>query len=48
MAALALAIGVAWAEGAPAAGGPEKVAKGEHGPCTGCNSRKVTATARTP
>jgi len=31
MAVLALAIGAAWAEGAPAAGGPEKVAKGERG-----------------
>ena len=31
MAVLALVIGTAWAEGAPAAGGPEKVAKGEHG-----------------
>ena len=31
MAVLALAIGVAWAEGAPAAGGPEKAAKCERG-----------------
>ena len=31
MAVLALAIGGAWAKGAPATGGPEKVAKGDHG-----------------